>query len=269
MLRPLARAALLGAGLALSACATPVDQYERRAATLGLEPLRLTGGGFELRAWRADIDQPGPLHVYIEHDGTPWERPDRYAIDPTPRAPLALELMARDTAPRLLLGRPCHFTGPDPRCHPLLWTHRRYSQPVIDAMVAALRAHLGSQPARRVVLIGYSGGGTIARLMAAELPQVSRVITLAANLDIDLWADLNGYTRLDGSLNPATQPRLGHGVAEHHHAGARDTRVPPAVLRAYAQRHPHARVTEIAGFDHVCCWVEQWPELLRRALAEP
>lgn len=263
-----ARAVMLCASLCVSACATPTERYARRAATLGFETIRLDGTAFSHRAYLAGTATPDALlHVYIEHDGTPWERPDRFAADPTPRRPLALELMARDTAPRILLGRPCHLGGPDPRCDPMLWTHARYSQPVVDSMTAALRNHLASRPLPRIVLIGYSGGGTIARLMAAELPQVSRVITLAANLDIDLWADLNGYSRLEGSLNPATQPALGPGVTEHHYAGTRDTRVPPSVQRAYAQRHPHAVVTEITGFDHVCCWIEQWPELLRRALA--
>jgi hypothetical protein len=35
-----------------------------------------------------------PLHVYIEHDGTPWLQGVHVAADPTPRRPLVLELMA-------------------------------------------------------------------------------------------------------------------------------------------------------------------------------
>ena len=62
----------LGAFCALASCAAPTERFDRRASALGLQVTRLPGEGFIHRAYVADV-QPGsnPLHVYIEHDGTP------------------------------------------------------------------------------------------------------------------------------------------------------------------------------------------------------
>jgi dienelactone hydrolase len=192
------------------------------------------------------------------------------SVDPTPRTPFALELMARDTGPRLLLGRPCHGEPKDePGCDPLVWTHRRYSPEVVASMVAALRGFLAQHPYRRVVLVGYSGGGTLAWLMAPRVPQAAGVVTIAANLDIDLWTSLHHYSPLAGSLNPALLPALPPSIAQTHYAGGSDRNVPPAVGESFRRAHPEARVVIIADFDHECCWIERWPELVAEAAAHP
>jgi pimeloyl-ACP methyl ester carboxylesterase len=175
-------------------------------------------------------------------------------------------MMLRDRGPRLLLGRPCYFDAHnDPGCDALLWTHRRYAPEVVASMVAALRGFLASHPYRHVVLIGYSGGGTIAWLMAAQVPETVAVVAVAANLDVGEWARSHGYTPLEGSLDPARLPALPPAIAQTLYAGGRDANVSPAVVRAFARRHPEADVVEIADFDHVCCWIERWPELLDAA----
>lgn len=258
------RCVALGVLWALAACATPGERFDRRATALGLQVTRLPGEGFSHRAYMADV-QPGstPLHVYIEHDGTPWVDFERVSDDPTPRTPFALELMAKDSGPRLFLSRPCYFEPrEDSLCNPLVWTHGRYSAAVVTSMVAALRSFLSLHPYRHVVLIGYSGGGTLAWLMAARIPETTGVVTIAANLDIDDWARIHGYSPLSGSLNPALAPALEPAIGQLHYAGGRDTNVTPSVVGSFARRHPEARVIEIAEFDHRCCWIERWPELL-------
>jgi pimeloyl-ACP methyl ester carboxylesterase len=261
------RLAWCGAMLAaavLAACASPAERYESRAANLGFSALSLHGEGFRHVAYAAGLQEPfDTLHVYIEHDGTPWIASSRVASDPTPRTPFALELMAQDSGPRLLLGRPCYFeTKENAACNLLLWTHRRYSPEVVASTSAALENFLSSHPFRRVVLIGYSGGGTIAWLMAARVPQVSAVVTVAANLDTDEWTKIHQFSPLEGSLNPATQPDLPSTVAQRHYVGGRDENVPPSVVRSFAARHRSAAVIEIADFDHTCCWVERWRQVL-------
>jgi hypothetical protein len=247
----------LAAVAALAGCAAPAERFDQRASALGFTSILLQGEGFDHRSYAAQAGSPNTaLHVYIEHDGTPWASIDGVAEDPTPRTPYALELMAKDAGPRLLLGRPCYFqTQTKPPCSPLAWTHRRYSPEVVASMVAALRRYLFEHPFRHVVLIGYSGGGTLAWLMAARVPEAIGVVTIAANLDIDEWTRLHGYSPLAGSLNPATEPPLSAAITEQHYVGGRDLNVPPSVVRAFARRHPRANVIEIAGFDHICCWL--------------
>jgi hypothetical protein len=248
----------------LTACATPTERFEDRAAALGFSQVDLRGESFRHRAYAAGLGERGDtLHVYVEHDGTPWLAERYVSDDPTPRTPLALELMARDKGPRLLLGRPCYFEyRNDPGCSPLLWTHRRYSSEVVTSMVAALRAFLDTHPYRSVLLVGYSGGGTLAWLMARHVPETVGVVTVAANLDVDGWASLHGFTPLAGSLNPALLPPLSPAVAQVNFVGGRDRNVPPGVVASFSRRHPESKVVVVDEFDHQCCWTGRWPELL-------
>ena len=256
---------------ALAACATPAEHFERRGAGLGFASMSLQGNGFQHLAYVAGMREDSEtLHVYVEHDGTPWTNSTHVADDPTPRTPFALELMAQDSGPRLLLGRPCYHEPTNvSSCSPLMWTHRRYSPEVVASMVAALRGFLSAHPFRRVVLIGYSGGGTIAWLMAAHVPETIAVVTVAANLDTDEWTRIHGYSALKGSLNPALLPALPPTIVQMHYVGSADPNVPPSIVRSFARGHRGARVVEVAGFAHECCWIERWPRLLDESTIAP
>jgi pimeloyl-ACP methyl ester carboxylesterase len=192
--------------LVLGACASPPARLEAMAKDMGLADYGLRGGGFELKSYRnRGVLPSGRLHIYLEGDGTPWITRTRVALDPTPRNPLALRLMALDPAPAVYLARPCYngIAGA-PGCSPWLWTSGRYSEVVVSSMESALRSLIAAQALSEVVLIGYSGGGVIAWLLAQRIPEVRVLVTIAANLDIDTWADRRGFSRFSGSLNPAT-----------------------------------------------------------------
>ncbi|HMV53840.1 MAG TPA: alpha/beta hydrolase [Rhodocyclaceae bacterium] len=232
-----------------------------------MEPINLRGAPFRHHAWLreaapATVREFHALHVYIDHDGTPWLRRDVVSADPTPRNPLALRLMAQDDAPSLYLGRPCHFTTGDDACNPLFWTHHRYGTSVVDSMVRALRGFLDGRRFDRLVLVGYSGGGTLALLMADRMPEVASVVTVAGNLDIAGWAALHGYSPLAGSLDPMLRVRRAPPAREFHLVGGRDENVAAALAAGYAKRFPDATLIEVADFDHVCCWARDWRALL-------
>ena len=70
-------------------------------------------------------------------------------------------------------------------------------------MAAALSDILQRRPYQGLVLIGYSGGGVLAMLLAEQFPATQAVVTVAGNLDTDAWAIEHGYSPLRGSLNPA------------------------------------------------------------------
>ena len=252
----------IGAALLLAAagCATPAARFANRAATLGLRAEVVTGTKFLHVAFHLAGRSSRTLHVYLDGDGTPWAA-GRPAQDPTPRNPLVLGLMALDPTPSLYLGRPCYhgFAGTPP-CTPLLWTFERYSEAVVDSMRAALRRILQGGEFDRVIWLGHSGGGVLAFLLAPSFPETAGLITVAANLDIDAWADLHGYPRLRGSPNPASQPPIPPTIYQRHYVGGEDRIVPREVVARGPI--PAGTITVIPRYDHICCWESFWPAVL-------
>jgi pimeloyl-ACP methyl ester carboxylesterase len=268
-LQAIARMACVFAMLATGACAsTGASQLPRLAAGHRVHATVVRGLAFRHRliSNEAAAANDGRLLVFIEGDGRPWtsdgSSPSR---DPTARKPLAFELFLGTRQPAWYLTRPCYEQLRDTACSAAMWTSDRYSSAVVDSMAAALLAALGPADRRELVLVGYSGGGVIATLLAPRLPRVGGVVAIAANLDVAAWAQLHGYEPLAGSLDPAREPAP--AVPRVLLAGARDTNVPPSSIAGYLVAHPGATVLQQASFDHVCCWVRDWDPLLRQALA--
>ena len=220
--------------------------------------------GFELEGFAKErLKTGGILHVYLEGDGLPWLTKEWISADPTPRYPLMLHLMALDVSPSFYLGRPCYNGhAQDVGCSPLLWTYRRYSPEVVSALADALQGFLLKHPYSGLVFIGHSGGGALALLLAMRFPATRAVATLAGNADIDLWTNLHGYTRLVGSLNPAHV--TGGDFKEIHWLGGKDDVIPPDVFLPVLKQRHSAQIIVIPDYDHVCCWENVWPEILKQ-----
>ena len=209
---------------------------------------------------------PALWRVYIEGDGSPVTASGRPSRDPTPRQPLLLQAMAADTGPALYLGRPCYFHTGDSRCNPAIWTLERYSEPVVASLKAALLSRI--RPQDSVVLIGHSGGGTLAMLLAPRLPQTRAVITLAGNLDVAAWVDANHYTPLPDCLDPAREPPLPAAIRQWHVAGGRDQVIKPEWIQAVSKHQPNAQFILVDDGDHHHPWPQWLPEWLRQHKSE-
>jgi hypothetical protein len=213
------------------------------------------------------------LFVFVEGDGSPYAQDGTEpAADPTPRHPLALRLAAETPFAALYVGRPCYFSvHADTACEPKVWTVDRYSAAAVDSMAAAVNAFVATHGFTATVLVGYSGGGTLSVLMAPHIASTRAVVTLAANLDTAAWTSWHGYVALSGSLNPAAEPPIDRAIVQRHYVGGRDANVPEKVSQNYLSRLDPSDVVHIADFNHVCCWVKQWPDTLmviRQALIE-
>ena len=249
--------------LALQGCLSASQRIDAQAGAAGLSRSVVAGRDFHhviyANAPARSAAAAQRLIVYFDGDGRPWGSDGRQpAADPTTRKPLALQLLARTPAPGIYVSRPCYQELKDPSCDTALWTAARYSTAVVDSLVAAIERFPATP--REIVLIGYSGGGVLATLAAERLAHVTAVVTLAANLDIDAWAQYHGYLPLTGSLNPALSER-DHAWREIHLQGADDAVVPAATTVRYFARYPAARQQPFEGFSHVCCWVERWEEI--------
>jgi Lipase (class 3) len=183
----------------------------------------------------------------------------------------------RHPAPSIYVGRPCYLALADSSrtCDAYWWTFGRYSDDVVaslaQAVVIQMRARYPSDhpsypsPDKKLTLIGHSGGGALAVLMAPHLAQTHAVVTLAGNLDTDAWSGYHHYLPLTGSLNPAAQPPLSTAIAQWHFAAAKDDTIPLPVIRQFCARQvqhaPDRKLTcdTVAGTTHLAGWQDWWP----------
>lgn len=259
---------MLTSALLLLSCTTPVERLEKQAQQFSLKRELWKGTVFDHVVYRNNV-QGDSLHVYLEGDGAPWLNRYWIAPDPTPRNPLGLTLMAQDNNASVYLGRPCyHGQSQAPLCNPSLWTSHRYGPEVLDSMAAVLSSMLAVSSYTDVVLIGYSGGGTLAMLLAERFQQVRAVITIAGNLNPQRWAIWHGYSPLKGSLNPANRAPLPKHIVQWHLSGGQDRNMPPSIVQAVITQQHNAQWTVIETFDHRCCWQQRWPSILKQLPAK-
>ena len=216
--------------------------------------------------YHGKLHKKAPLTIYLDGDGNPAAPANLGGQrDPTTRERLVLELMRQETGPAVLIGRPCYYPSRDgQRCSPKWWQEGRYSEAVVVRLATAFDAIVERYQPSVVTVVGYSGGGALAVLLAARRPEISSIITIAANLDTAAWAKFHGHKPLADSLNPLDVLPLPHPVRQLHFYGGRDQQVPVASAQAAIARDPTARVEVIESFDHRCCWAKRWGELRGR-----
>ena len=250
----------------LAGCAGWQDETDADLRGLGFEPARVMGEGFTHTVYERGLSTAGDaaLHIYIGGDGTPWVAGRYPATDPTPRRPVVPGLMAEDPAPAVFVGRPCyHDMAVDlERCDPQQWTSARYSRAVVDSMLAVIRHYQVRYAPDRLLLVGYSGGGSLATLVAPRLDGDVFLVTIAANLDTRLWAESHDYLPLTGSLNPVDFKDDARRIPQLHLVGTLDRQVPVEVIRSYTRDLPPEAVREYQDADHSCCWVGIWRDIL-------
>tara|TARA_R110000850_G_C9982435_1_gene466137 strand:+ start:192 stop:1025 length:834 start_codon:yes stop_codon:yes gene_type:complete len=259
VLRP-ALFALISSIALLTSCASTSERPDAQARESGLDNLAIAGGPFILQAYERVM--PGShAHVFIEGDGRPWRSGGRViSEDPTPKRLLALGWMDKVPGPTLYLGRPCYLTSvADQSCDSLLWTYGRYSELVVQSMATGLESWLRLRPQiTSLTVVGHSGGGVLALLLAERVVSVDQVIAVSTPVDIDLWAAMHRYTPLFASLNPARQHTWRKNVQRRLYFGEHDREVPPEAFLPAARVLPGVSVRIVEGVDHDCCGPDTW-----------
>ena len=262
--------------LLIAGCAGVPSPAERRslaetlAAARGWHALSIEGKVFDLVAFVPEQPRKADrLAVYIEGDGFAWISGTQPSDDPTPRDPRALRLsLAHPEGSAVYLARACQYVKTEASgCASRYWTNMRFAPEVIEASNQAIDTLKQRFGATKLTLVGYSGGGAVAALVAARRSDVERLVTVAGNLDHRAWTTYHHVQPLDGSLNPADRIDALRSIPQWHFVGGRDGNITPELIQAFANRFPPGLrpVVEIeAGFDHHCCWAAQWPSLWRR-----
>lgn len=205
----------------------------------------LTGGPHVIMGFAPpELRAADNLNIFIEGDGRPG---------------VALKLAHDIGGNSVYLGRPCQYSLGNRfnLCNKALWTSHRYSHSVIISMNRAITAMKLRFGADKVRLIGFSGGGTVASIIAAQRHDVELLVTVAGNLDHKQWTDFNQIAPLAGSLNPVDYSKALESVPQIHLIGDRDHIVPGSVLMSYLSRLKSLDNVQshiIVGADHTCCW---------------
>lgn len=224
---------------------------------------------FTLRAYSLKASpKVKTLTIYIEGDGLAWLSTNRPSANPSPRIPTGfnLALQHREKSAVAYLARPCQYVFNQEwrNCRSAYWTHLRFSPEVIAAMNQAVTYLKHYYHAKYIILVGYSGGGSIATLVAARRKDVIQLLTIAAVLDTDAWAKQKQLTPLYGSLNPAHEWKKVSSIPQTHWVGGKDTVVPKEVTYEFAKHFSATqkpKIIIIPQFDHVCCWEKEWGHL--------
>ena len=227
------------------------------------------GKGFRHRVWAShnrsteiNTKTNEQLRIYIHGDGQAWLSPTLIAADPSPAYLLSFDLWQKDPNHSILLGRPCYFGVADQHCNAGYWTNARFSEEVVISLAAQVKEVSMTNRNKEIWLIGYSGGGTLATLIADRVEQVNVLVTLAAVLDTDAWTNHHAFSPLNHSLNPADL-KLREALQQYHFVGNKDRIAPKEINNKFFQLND-VNVIENPGFDHDCCWVKNWPKLLAR-----
>lgn len=257
----------------LAGCATNGGRIDALAAQAHLLRSVIRVGTFNTVIYeqRASAGDHRSFVIFLEGDGVPWAGGLTPNVDPTTRNPLALKLLTKSPVNGAYVARPCYQEIKSEGCTPNLWTEGRYSQSVVQALQSAIEQIVARDHPTHLAIVGYSGGGALAVLLAERIPAVDTVITLAANLDTDAWTASHGYLPLETSLNPARSERA-HSFRELHLIGLLDNVVPPQTRAAYFKRFPDAQDLVLQTYTHTCCWLQDWNQISRtidRELGRP
>ncbi|HBP6379073.1 TPA: alpha/beta hydrolase [Pseudomonas aeruginosa] len=254
----LLRAGLLASIAMASGCAMKPMDLTKASEGSGLKPVAVKTSLFTIQTLQPAAQQTQRLRVYIEGDGRAWITSRTVSDDPTPVKSLVPGLVVADPVPAVYLARPCQFVL-GANCKQQLWTTHRFGKDVLQAaseVLDTLKSHYG---ARDFELVGYSGGGAIALLLAATRTDVSQVQTIAGNVDPNAWTELKGLTPLSGSMTPVDFADRLAAVPQRHLIGLNDTVVPPEVSQAYMLKvQPHCGETVFVDADHYSGFQSAW-----------
>lgn len=267
-------ALVTGTALLLVGCASVsldgrYDLARKIAAGANMQPQTLYAAPFILSAFVKASAPGAPAHVYIEGDGLAWLSRSQPSLNPTPTDPIALRLAAKDSAPNVIyLARPCQYSGTanGERCDMKYWMGSRYASEVLQSYNSALDQLKATHAVSGFDLIGFSGGGTMATILAGQRGDIRSLRSVAGNLDHIEHSHVHGVSLLGNSLNPPQYADQLARVPQYHFIGGDDDIVPRSIYDAYTRALPAQNCTQYKIVDdvgHDSGWETVWPELLR------
>jgi len=239
-----------------------------------LRMAELKGGNFTLRVYYR-FDSPGaPLRIYLEGDGRAWLTKTRASRNPSPKNPVSLYLAAQQHRGNVMyIARPCQYVSfeKNPKCEYPYWTGKRFAPEVIDSVSAVIDSGKKKSGAEKLEIVGFSGGGAVAILVAARRSDVSGIRTVAGNLDHRVWTQYHKVDPLRGSLNAADVAEKVANIPQVHYVGSKDENVGRYIaesFRSKAGRDNCIKIEMVKNASHSKGWEQVWGDLLSVAIPD-
>ena len=262
----------------LTSCSSATPPYKRinSADIIALQNnwtgYRLKTSHFSIQSYIPTTPYPDEvLTIFIEGDGYAWKNRTTPSTNPTPINPLVLKMAIEHPEGNVAyLGRPCQYMTTH-NCQPKYWLTSRFSPLVLAAMNDAVNQLKKTRQANKVRLIGYSGGAALASILSNQRTDVVQLVTIAGNLDHAAWTSHHQISPLRNSLNPANflDNIATHQIPQIHIAGYEDSIIPPTLIEEFINKQTTKNITfiSIAGYDHHCCWDQNWPSIWETAIS--
>jgi dienelactone hydrolase len=174
--------------------------------------------------------------------------------------PIALKLASIDTNANVLyVARPCQYLWPQKmnRCSSKYWSNKRGSEEVISSINQAISIVKQKQNISSIRLIGYSGGGGIAALIADRRADVSEFVSVSGNLNYKLFTQTHNLSSMNGSIDPITVANQIGSIPQIHYVGADDKIIPKQIALSFSDK---VKVINNVSHDN---WPDKWAQILK------
>jgi len=175
-----------------------------------------------LASWQKTENEESPIKIYVEGDGHAYTSKGYPATDPTPKSFFLRNIAFNDTNANVVyLARPCQYIK-SKNADNIDWTTGRFSQKIVDNMAQAIKQISNG---RKIILVGYSGGGLLCGLIINQYQQelnIIKWITVAGLLNHTKWTSYFNYIPLKYSLDLDNMPN----IPQKHYIGKKDTVIP-------------------------------------------
>lgn len=252
----------------------PYRALDRLASAHGFSKRYLDSGTFQLLSLQRVTALGQPVNIYLEGDGAAWRTRSQLAVDPTPHQQLVMELAALDPAANVVyLARPCQYVireGLGRGCEPTFWSSARFGETMVEAVNRSIDLIRDTTKTSHLNLIGYSGGGALAVLVAARRDDVVSLRTIAGNLDHQAFTNYHHVTSLTGSLDLSRVAGIVEQIPQIHFTGQEDEIIPTMIAENFLAQQDQAtscaELVQVERVGHHAGWTAAWPELLKRPL---
>lgn len=262
---------------AVSGCTPPQERLKDTQDFISanaLQPEIIPSRPFPLYSAAPSLTPAKKLTIIIEGDGYAWV--DRWtpSDDPTPKIPTGLHIAAAlnkagqaNNNPAIYLARPCQYVmrmGQNQGCNAHLWTDQRFNSDVFESYNNALGLLRARYGATAFHLIGYSGGGYIATVLAAMRPDIAKVTTIAAPLDLESWTRYHEVTPIEGPVRLKRILRDSSKTQFVHLCGEKDEIVPCKLYQNLVDQTvtlglENHKLKMMPGFKHGDAWESLTP----------